>query len=51
VFLHQNVYPHTAARTLELLEYFNWELFDHPLYSPDLTPSDYLLFAYLKKWL
>jgi hypothetical protein len=27
----------------------NWELFDHSPYSPDLAPSDYLLFAYLKK--
>jgi hypothetical protein len=26
-------------------------LFDHPSYSPDLTPSDYHLFVYLKYWL
>jgi histone-lysine N-methyltransferase SETMAR len=26
-------------------------LFDHPPYSPDLTPSDYHLFTYLKNWL
>jgi hypothetical protein len=26
-------------------------LFDHPPYSPDLTPSDYDLFTYLKNWL
>jgi hypothetical protein len=26
-------------------------LFDHPLYSPDLAPSDYHLFTYLKNWL
>jgi hypothetical protein len=29
----------------------NWELFDHPPYSPDLAPSDYRLFPYLKNWL
>jgi hypothetical protein len=29
------------------MEHFNWELFDHPLYSPDLAPSDY----HLKNWL
>jgi hypothetical protein len=23
-----------------LLEHFNWELFAHPPYSPDLAPSD-----------
>jgi hypothetical protein len=28
-----------------------WELFDHPPYSPDLAPSDYHLFTYLKNWL
>jgi histone-lysine N-methyltransferase SETMAR len=49
--LHDNAWPHTAAHTPALLEHFNWELFDHPPYSPDLTPSDYHLFTYLKKWL
>jgi hypothetical protein len=39
------------ARTQALLEHFNWELFDHPLYSPDLAPSDYHLFTYPKNWL
>jgi transposase len=53
VILHDNVHPHTAARTRALLEHFNWELFDHPPYSPDLAPSDYHLFTrtYLKNWL
>jgi hypothetical protein len=27
------------------LEYFNWELFDHRPYTPDLAPSDYRLFT------
>jgi hypothetical protein len=31
--------------------YFNWELFDHPSYNPDLTPCNYRLFTYLEKWL
>jgi hypothetical protein len=26
-------------------------LFDHPPYSPDLTPNDYHLVSYLKNWL
>jgi transposase len=51
LFLHDNAPPHTAARTRALLEHFNWELFDHPPYSPDLAPSDYHLFTYLKNWL
>jgi histone-lysine N-methyltransferase SETMAR len=40
VLLNDNTRPHTAARTRALLEYFNWELCDHPPYSPDLAPSD-----------
>jgi hypothetical protein len=34
-----------------LLEHFNWELFNHPPYSPDLAPWDYHLSSYLKNWL
>jgi diphthamide synthase subunit DPH2 len=38
VLLHDNVYPHIAARTQALLlEHFNWELFDHLPLSPDLA--------------
>jgi histone-lysine N-methyltransferase SETMAR len=33
---HDNARPHRSTRTRALLENFNWELFDHPLYSPDL---------------
>jgi transposase len=51
VLLHDNACLHTAASTWALLEHFNWELFDHPPYSPDLAPSDYHLFTYLKNWL
>jgi histone-lysine N-methyltransferase SETMAR len=40
VLLHDSARPHTAVRTRALLEHFNWELFDHPPYSPDLSPSD-----------
>jgi hypothetical protein len=34
MLLHDNFRSHTAARTRVLLEHFNWELFDHPPYSP-----------------
>jgi transposase len=49
VLLHDNARPHTAAHIRTLLEHFNWELSDHPPYSPDLAPIDYHLFTYLKK--
>jgi hypothetical protein len=48
VLLHDNVSLHTPAHIRALLEHFKWELFDHPSYNPDLTPSDYNLFTYLK---
>jgi hypothetical protein len=48
VLLHDNARPRTAARTRTLLAHFNWELFDHPPYIPDVTPSNYHLFTYLK---
>jgi hypothetical protein len=51
VLLHENVCPHTAPCTRALPEHFNWELFDHPPYSPDLTLNDYHLFTYPKNWL
>jgi histone-lysine N-methyltransferase SETMAR len=51
VLLHGYARPYTAARTLALLEHFNWVLSGHPPYSPDLAPSEYHLFTYLKNWL
>jgi hypothetical protein len=50
VFLHHNARLHTTVRTRALLEHFNWELFDHPLYSHDLASGDYHLFTYVKNW-
>jgi len=51
VLLHDNTRPHTAARANALIKLFNWEIFDHPLYSPDLAPSNYHLFTKRKVWL
>jgi hypothetical protein len=47
----ENSCPHTAVRTRSLLEHFNWALFDHLPYSPDLPRNDYHLLTYLKNWL
>jgi hypothetical protein len=49
--LHASACSHTAARTQALLGHFNWELSDHPAYSPDLMQSNHPLFIYLKNWL
>jgi hypothetical protein len=51
VLLDGNVHLHMSACTQALLEHFNWELFDHPPYSLDFTPSDSNLFTYLENWL
>jgi len=49
VLLHDNATPHTSAKTLEWLQKYNWEILQHPAYSPDLAPSDYHLFGPLKR--
>jgi len=51
ILLHDNAQPHTAAHTNALIKLFNWEIFNHPPYSPDLAPSDYHLFTKMKVWL
>jgi hypothetical protein len=40
-----------CSPTRALAEHFNWELFDHNSYSPDLAPSDYNQCTYQKNWL
>jgi transposase len=45
-----DVWHHTVACTSALIK-LNWEIFDHPPYSPDLVPSDYHLFSKMKVWL
>ena len=46
------LWPHTARRWTQLVQEFGWEsLNHHPLYSPDLAPSDFHIFLHLKKFL
>jgi len=49
LFLHENASAHRALATQKKLAYLGLHCFDHPIYSPDLTPSDYYLFSGLKK--
>jgi len=51
LLLHDNARPHSAAQTQDLIISSKWEQMGHPLYSPDLAPSDYHLFLHLKKFL
>ncbi|KAJ4426776.1 hypothetical protein ANN_26575 [Periplaneta americana] len=48
VLLHDNARSHTAPATKRLLQPSRWEVFDHPPYSLDLAPSDFLLFPHMK---
>jgi len=48
LFLHDNAPAHRALATQKKLAYLGFQCLDHPPYSPDLAPSDYLLFSGLK---
>jgi hypothetical protein len=51
VLLYDSAHLLTASRTRALLKHFSWELFDRPLYSPYLAPSDYHQITNLKNLL
>ena len=51
ILLHDNASSHTAARINASIKLFNWDIFDHPPYSPELTPSVYHFFTKMKVWL
>jgi histone-lysine N-methyltransferase SETMAR len=47
--LHDNARPHTAKSVITFLKSHNLALIRHPPYSPDLVPSDFWLFDYVKE--
>ena len=52
VLFHQDNAPcHKSLATMAKLNELSFKLLPHPPYSPDLAPSDYYLFADLKKML
>lgn len=44
ILLHDNARPHVSKKVRKTLDTFGWEILSHPLYSPDIAPSDYHLF-------
>ena len=44
IFLHDNAPSHTSTIVQNYLETLNWEVLSHPVYSPDLAPSNYYCF-------
>ncbi|KAJ4434037.1 hypothetical protein ANN_16356 [Periplaneta americana] len=49
IILHDNARRHTAAAVKDLLRRWQWEVLEHPPYSPDMSPCDYDLFAKVKE--
>ena len=49
LLLHDNAPAHRALATQKKLAYLEFQCLDHLPHSPDLAPSDYLLFPGLKK--
>jgi len=49
LYLHDNAPAHQALTTHKKPAYLGFQCLDHPSYSPDLAPSDFLLFPGLKK--
>jgi len=45
---HDNARPHTSLKTVEHIVNLGWTVVPHPLYSPDLAPSDFHLFGLMK---
>jgi histone-lysine N-methyltransferase SETMAR len=51
VFHPDNARPHVSKMTQQKIKELNWEILDHPPYSPDLAPSDYHVFRSLRNHL
>ena len=48
IIFHDNASCHTTA-VKDLLRCWQWEILEHPTYSPDMSPRDYDFFARLKE--
>ena len=51
MLLQDNAQPHVAQGTLLKIQQWNLEVLSHPLYSPDLAPTDYHFFQALDNFL
>ncbi len=51
IILHDNERPHHKDSVLSVFGQYGWETLSHPLYCPNMSPSDYNLFWKLKELL
>ena len=51
ILLHDNACPHIVNMLRDKLKRFGWETFQHPPYSPDLSPCDFHIFGDLQKYI
>ena len=49
IILHDNARSHSAAAVTDLLRRWQWEILEHPTYSPVMRAIDYDLFAKVKE--
>jgi len=49
ILLHDNARPHVAKVVKKYLKTLKWDILPHPLYSPNITPSDYWLFRRIQQ--
>jgi histone-lysine N-methyltransferase SETMAR len=48
---HDSARPHTIQATQERIQELQWELLEHPPYSPDVAPINFQVFSPLKNHL
>ena len=49
IILHDNATPHGAINVTSLLGRYEWEILEHPPYSPNISPCDFDLFPKIKE--
>ena len=49
LILHDKASCHKSERVTSLLTSYEWDVFPHPTYSPDMSPPDFDLFLKLKE--
>ena len=49
ILFHDNAPAHVTQSFLDMLDAWDWEVLQHPPYSPDISPCDFFLIPQLRK--